>query len=63
MGNRIFKIIASWITALFVAYVFTSLILMVFRLKQNAILNIEIMIILFIISLPLYVIIRKKMFK
>ena len=60
---RSFKIIISWVIALFIASIFMSLLLTVMRLALSVLFEFSILVIVFIMALPLYVIIRKKLFR
>lgn len=63
MDTKIFKVIASWAVAIFIAFIFMSLLLTVMKLAISAIMNLGVIILLLLMALPLYVIIRKKMFR
>ena len=57
------KIIASWAVAIIIALVFMSLILSMMRLAFSVIFNVSLIIVVLLMALPLFVIIRKKLFK
>jgi hypothetical protein len=60
---KTFKIIASWAVAIIIALVFMSLILSMLRLAFSVIFNLSLIIVVLLMALPIFVIIRKKLFK
>ena len=60
---RAFKTIISLVIALFIAGIFMSLLLTVMRLALSVLFEFSILVVVIIMALPLYVIIRKKLFR